>query len=256
MALKVLAWNIMHGGGGRRAPDIALELLERDADVILLCEYRRSVGGQIRAVLSDHGWTHQATTDPPPGKNGMLVVSRIAIEPGPPPPPGVPEHRWLEVRVADGHGDGRIGLIGLHIPDDGQPRVRREFWRALLGLAAHRRDEPVLVLGDLNTTRRGEGGHAEPGPGPGPGRGRVAPFEPRGGGEFLGRLCSLGYVDACHAGGAGREATWVSHAGNGFRIDHAFVSAPLAGRLVSASYAHDARGRGVSDHSILELALS
>jgi exodeoxyribonuclease-3 len=43
--------------------------------------------------------------------------------------------------------------------------------------------------------------------------------------------------------------------GNGFRIDHAFLSATLAARVGSIRYSHDERLAGISDHSPLILDL-
>jgi exonuclease III len=53
----------------------------------------------------------------------------------------------------------------------------------------------------------------------------------------------------------GREFSWYSHRGNGFRIDHAFVSPRLIRRVDTISYVHDVRLDGLSDHSMLRLDL-
>jgi len=53
----------------------------------------------------------------------------------------------------------------------------------------------------------------------------------------------------------GREFSWYSTRGNGFRIDHAFLSPVLAGRAGAIRYSHDERTSGLSDHSALLLDL-
>jgi exonuclease III len=53
----------------------------------------------------------------------------------------------------------------------------------------------------------------------------------------------------------GREFSWYSTRGNGFRIDHAFLSPALAGRAGEIRYSHDERTSGLSDHSALLLDL-
>jgi exonuclease III len=55
----------------------------------------------------------------------------------------------------------------------------------------------------------------------------------------------------------GREYSWFSTRGNGFRIDHAFLSQDLAARAGTIRYSHEDRIAGLSDHSplILELAV-
>lgn len=52
-----------------------------------------------------------------------------------------------------------------------------------------------------------------------------------------------------------REFSWYSHAGNGFRIDHAFVSPELNHKVEKIYYSHMERIDGVSEHSALILEL-
>ena len=52
-----------------------------------------------------------------------------------------------------------------------------------------------------------------------------------------------------------REYSWFSTRGNGFRIDHAFLSDALAARAGIIRYSHDERLAGLSDHSPLILDL-
>ena len=49
----------------------------------------------------------------------------------------------------------------------------------------------------------------------------------------------------------GREFSWYSTRGNGFRIDHAFLSDTLAARIGTIGYSHAERLAGISDHSPL-----
>lgn len=73
---------------------------------------------------------------------------------------------------------------------------------------------------------------------------------------LLGQLATMGYADAYRATAPdGREASWFSHTGQGFRLDHAFVSAPLAGSVRAARYAHELRLAGLSDHAPMRLDL-
>jgi exonuclease III len=53
----------------------------------------------------------------------------------------------------------------------------------------------------------------------------------------------------------GREFSWYSTRGNGFRIDHAFLSPALAGRAGAVRYSHEEREARLSDHSVLILDL-
>lgn len=234
--MRLLAWNILHGGGARRLPEITLALLEHDADVVVLPEYRRTVGGQIRAVLDDHGWSHQLTVEPEGGGNGILIAARFEVEPGPAFECGVPG-RLLQALLPQKD----TAIIAAHIPDGSSPRARTECWRSLLARARALRDRSCVILGDFNTGR-----HRLDEPG--------ATFTCT---ALLGELAALGYVDAWRFRNPGaREPTWLSRAGNGFRIDGAFVSAGLRGRIRAADYSHAVRETRVSDHSavVLELA--
>ncbi len=229
---KLMAWNILHGGGRRRIAEIALALLEADPDVLVINEFRTTVGGQLRAVLADHGWRHQACTDPPRHRNGTLIVSREGIRIVPPTPelPACLSQRWLEVEV-----DG-LRVIALHLPEDQRPRAQLHAWSYLLGVARERVDGPAVLLGDFNAGRH---------------RADEAGEISRRSAD-LGRLWSIGYRDAWRERHPNaREATWISPLGGGFRIDHAYVSPSLSGQLRSAEYLHELRERGLSDHSAL-----
>lgn len=231
--MKLLTWNILHGGGARRMPEIVLALLGHDADVVVLTEFRTTTGGQIRAVLDDHGWRHQLTSEPEAGCNGILIAARQELE-----APAAAERRtnahdrFLQAYLpqADTH------LVAVHIPDRSMPAARTACWRAVLHQARLRREASCVVLGDFNT-----------------GRHRLD----EAGSSFnctalLGELSAIGYADAWRLHNPeAREFSWRSRAGNGFRIDSAFISRPLRDRVTRAFYSHAERERRVSDHSLL-----
>jgi exodeoxyribonuclease-3 len=241
-----LAWNLRHGGGGRGMPHIVLSLLEHAPDVILLSEFRSSTGGQIAGVLADHGWRHQHASEAPPGCNGLLIASRhplraVRTDPGAilgsqSLVPAAAFRRYAEVEIpALG-----LALANVHIPCDGKGLGRDAVFQILLEAARRRKGEAFVILGDLNAGRH----HLD-----------------EGGDTFtctrcLGQLAAIGYVDAfrrLHP--EAREYTWYSHEGAGFRIDHAYVSAALAGRIRACTYSHRERTRKISDHSALLLTL-
>jgi exonuclease III len=71
------------------------------------------------------------------------------------------------------------------------------------------------------------------------------------------RVAELGFCDLWRQRYPdGREFSWYSHRGNGFRIDHAFLSPALAKRAGTVRYSHAERLAGLSDHSALILELS
>ena len=229
---KFMTWNIMHGGGARRLPAIILDLIEHDADVMVVTEYRTTTGGQLRGILADHGWEHQACGDPGPRRNGVLIASRTPVR------VCGPSNRLLlevELPVLE------LTLVGLHIPCGSGSTARNCLWKGVLRRARACAEGACVLLGDFNTGRHRLDE-------------RGATFRQT---ANLGRLSALGYVDAWRASNPeGRDSSWVSRGGNGFRIDHAFVSGPLAARLRGAWYSHQGRRAGLSDHASLVFSLA
>lgn len=234
--LRILAWNILHGGGPRRIPEIALALVSHRPDIVVLTEFRSRRGGQLRAVLADHGLGYHART-PESNSNGILLASRLALEPQPVPAdyPGAPG-RWLEALAPS----LRLRVGAVHVPDDTLQGEKAAFWQFLVRLAGLRREERCVVIGDFNTARLGQDTDG-PASGCGP---------------LVGKFTSLGFRDAWrHRHPTGREPTWISFEGAGCRIDTAYVSPPLLPLVREAAYSHAQREAGASDHSLLTLDL-
>jgi exonuclease III len=247
--LRLLHWNILHGGGARRMPEILLNLLSHKPDLILLSEYRTTIGGQIRGILADHGLEHQQTSLPAPHKNGLLWASRFGLTRSTQPAPAAHglSSRWLDVCV-EGHD---LQLTGVHIPDDSRPTARAVCWQSMVTSARLNREKSHIFVGDFNTGRHGLDE-----------AGRTFTCTSQ-----LGAVCTLGYADAYRVfAPETREWTWHAPArthvkpantalSGGFRIDTALVSGPLLPRLIRADYVHSVRETGVSDHSAMILEL-
>lgn len=225
-------------------PGIALTLLDIDADVIVLSEFRTSMGGQLRGLLADHGWRSQVCTDPPRGVNGMLIAARTPLEPLP-PDPDVPEslrQRWVDARLPEWD----LLVSGVHVPEVGRVTAHAAAWQFLLAMGRRRLDQDWVLIGDLNTGRRGEDSPAEAG---------RSPCE-----VVLATLLTLGYRDAWRASNpAGpmseRDATWYSPDGRPYRLDAAIVSPRLHPRLGPLEHRQEAQQDGWSDHAPVVLTL-
>lgn len=218
-------------------PWIALRLLEHDADVVIITEFRRTTGGQIAGVLADHGLVHQVCSEPPLGKNGLLVAARTPLMPAEPI-----NHRWAELALPE----AGLRLAAVHAPHDSPGQIaastaRTGFFKLLVETARRHATEPFLLLGDFNAGRH---------------------FADEQGATFtctysLGVLASLGYIDAWRRFHPdGRQYSWFSPQGCGFRIDHAFASAPLAQRLRFCGYSHVERESNLSDHSAMLVSIA
>lgn len=245
--LRLVAWNILHGGSSRRLPHIALELVSHDPDLVVISEFRPTLGGQILAVLADRGLRHLAEADAgiSPSRNRILIASRFPLqEVDTEPMPPCLARRVLVRRLSA--EVGHLLLTAAHLPDDWTPAAALHGWAWLTRHALENRNESHIILGDLNGSR-------DPGQ-PGGAPAHVA--------QAMGRLWTGGYVDAFDPARAGGErvsqpeTTWKSHWGHELRLDHAILSAPLSGDLAGAEYAHSPRENGVSDHSAVIVSLA
>jgi exonuclease III len=226
---RLLVWNIRHGGGSRLRGIVAA-LARHDADVLVLCEYRRRTGAELRAMLAGLGYRHATATEPPPGRNGVLIAARRPLRERGPLSRRVEEpYRMLDVEVAG------LRLSGVYLPN----LLRKvPYWEAIVRSAARRRGAASLFVGDFNTTRH---------------------FIDEAGSVCL----TSGYMDRIERAGfrdvyrdrhpEAREFSWYSHKGNGYRLDHAFGSAAVASRVARVGYSHAERLERLSDHSLLVL---
>ena len=117
-------------------------------------------------------------------------------------------------------------------------RRKIPLFEHLLALPAEVLSRPALLLGDFNTGRHelDEAGATF-----------IVP-------EYLAKLETRGWIDLWrHVHPQGREFSWFSPRGNGFRIDHALGTPAFQGLVRSVEYSHRERECGISDHSVLVL---
>jgi exonuclease III len=237
--VRLLHWNLLHGGG-KRIGAIAAEIARHRPDVVALAEFRGVSEAPLTEALRAAGLPHVLTTAPPPRRNGVALFTREAPRPRPAPTGGdLLTGRWLEATLP---GSG-LALAVVYVPPviSVGEEAKRQFWDLLLAAAAERRDEPFAIVGDLNT---GAPGLDEP-------RSSLYCSD-----SFL-ALSAAGWADAWRRLHPGvREWTWLSkgrgrHVGWGYRLDHAFLSPSLAPRLVACEYLHEPRDAGLSDHSLM-----
>lgn len=243
--MRVVAWNI-RAGGGERAGAIARRLARFTPDVVALSEFRATPPSlALAAALAARGLCHQLTTADAgePGTNALLVAARWPLRRlrlrGAP----VDRHRWLAATV-DAPRPLTVGA--MHIPNRVTGR-KYPYFDALMTCARGWRGGPALFVGDTNSGRRGLDE-------------QVPAFNAREE-RFIDDLAACGWLDAFrHLRAEERTYTWYSPNGrNGFRIDQAFVNAPLLARLKDAAYVWSARGGrrdALSDHAALLIDLS
>lgn len=231
--MKLITLNLRHGGG-RRMPRLMKRLVAYRADVLVLTEFRENgVSESLRDGLKDAGLIHQAGTPDRPRLNGVLVAARQPFR--------LVRRRLLRfdpVRLLSVEFEA-LSLVALHLPNI---MAKIPHWEALLRLARTLGRRRCVYLGDFNTGLVPEDAEGE-----------VFRFS---GAPYMESLLERGWKDAWRAlHPQAREYTWYSHRQRGFRLDHAFLSPPLAPLLRRASFDHTVREQGLSDHSALLVEL-
>ena len=143
---------------------------------------------------------------------------------------------YLEVAVAD----QKLVVAGVYVPVISAVSLseKRRFWALIQAAASLHSAGAYVAVGDWNTGDM---------PLDKEDAGRPFSCTP----EYR-EMKELGFEEAWRSlNSDGREYTWRSHQGNGFRIDHAFISPPLRSRLLEARYSHRERDEKISDHSLM-----
>jgi exonuclease III len=234
--MRLLCWNIQHGGGARRAR-IVEEITAYDPDVIALTAFRATPGKALEDDLRERGWEYCETSAPAEKRNGIAVFSRSVMRRMPPR-----GDRWLDVEFPE----FGFGMSVLHVMAAGSARsspatiAKVRFWEAILAAAQTRVDRPFLMVGDWNTgTHRLDE------------TGSTFVCD-----EHFAQLSATGWTDLWrHFHPGTTEFTWYWTAngvrGNGFRVDHAFGTPGLLPRVRDCRYSHAERDAGISDHSLV-----
>jgi exodeoxyribonuclease-3 len=243
----VLTFNLNRPSTQRAERQLAY-LAGRPEHVLVLTETAPSAGCDLLADRFRSAGHHVLFPRPPePGERGVMLVSRLALRPSPVRFGYLP-HRAVAATVDTAAGP--LEIVGLYVPSrDATPEKtarKRQF------LAECRRAIPAgpaeggrLVIGDFNVL---EPDHR-------PRYGTFQAFEY----DFYRWLGDAGYADAfrtLYPGAA--EYSWVGRTGDGYRYDHAHLSAGLAGALTACRYLHEPRTAPdrLTDHSALSLHLA
>lgn len=233
--MKILAWNIRHGGSASQA--LAPAIVLHNPDVVVLCEFREK-SKRLLDELSFLGWAHSAASPVAGPINGVAIASKLPLDSRPAPFGDPPFDRWaVEAGVAS-----ELTVIGVYAPlatsTASSPAIQREFWNRVYRLAEQRQQERVLLIGDFNTGATGTDCPV------------AVPCA-----DAVERLSNVGWVDAWRSSNPEVNDFSYFHHADGetskWRIDHAFVSPPLALNVSSCWYSHAEREGWVSDHSML-----
>jgi exodeoxyribonuclease III len=230
--MRLLAWNIRQGGGSRLAR-IAEALARHKADILVLSEYS---GGEsamrLLGALNTLGYAYVTAVAPPPRFNGVLIAARCPfLDHG-----GLGSGLKEPYRVV-GVEFSAFCLVGIYMPN---LPAKIPYWEALITALKGKAGEHALAIGDFNTCRPylDEAGAID----------KTA--------HYMDRIAEIGFCDLWRRRyPTVREYSWFSTRGNGFRIDHAFLSERLSARAGAIRYSHEERLTGISDHSPLIVEL-
>ena len=237
--MRIATQNINWGGepaapgcdGAPRLNRLVSSLVSFDADLIVLTEFKSGpLGDELATLLCEAGYPHLQKSEQPPFRLGTAIAARRPVTPVTLPialAQSGPVEPWRSIGV---HVDG-IDVFGFYFP---LGEAKALYWNWILANARDLLDRDVLFLGDFNTGRKyvDEAGDT---------------FECQ---EQHAALEALGFVDAWRSAyPKGRDYTWYSSAGNGFRLDYVWASASLAGRVSRVWHDHEPRLKLSSDHS-------
>ena len=225
---SIVTLNIRHGGGKRVGPLVDY-LSGTGADVLVITEFRTGKSGRaLTDGLADSGFGHQHWSVGQDGKNSVMIASQIPFEPVEFHLPEDHAHRLVGARF----GSLQVWAVYMALGKDKLPLYR--FLKDVEPRA-------TILIGDFNTGlhRLDEQG---------------ATFTAAD--EFA-DLQTRGWVDAWRRrhGQEAREFTWLSPAGNGFRLDHVFVSNDMIEQVADCRYDHSTRPT-LTDHSALNVRIT
>lgn len=232
--MKILSWNV-RSGGKSRAADIVAAIETHSPDVIILGEYRTAGSRAVLRGLDRAGYNNVALTQPDSRRGGLAIASKRSMERV--PLPGTLS-LFASRFVAVDFPTDEFRLVGLYGLLKEEPFA--DYWKATLDELRRYANRATLVLGDFNT---GESL-------------RDAPKKNFYCSNYFGELPLAGYKDLWRSqhGPEAREYSWHGRV-NGYRLDHAFGSAPLLSRVSDCRYSHLERELRHSDHSPLMVKL-
>jgi exodeoxyribonuclease-3 len=222
-----------------RAQRLTDYLAALDADVIGLGEMTRSNADGFFDRFKALGYSHHCFKAPDGPKGSIGVVSRrapetmrIATMQARSGHDGIPRMAQLQVNGLD--------LTFVYFPN--QVKKLPYFKRILRdGRKLVRTGAAAALIGDFNTGDREDYG------------GSKGIFT--GQAEFDG-LKSMGFRDVMLEGNpGGREWTWKSTFGNGFRLDQSLGTEAFANQVQGACYDHSPREQRLTDHSAMIIDL-
>ncbi len=231
--MRVATWNIQHGGG-KRISTILRALETISADTLILSEFRNNLNGDLlRNQLASLGYTAQSLGVASPRENSLIIASREGLDNA----SANSVASELDSRRCVRTFQSSLNIWGVYFACG---PAKESLFQQILAASQRCKDQNAILIGDFNTGKHYQDEE-----------GKTFVCE-----KYMHLLAKIGWMDAWrHLHGDAREYSWYSHAGRGFRIDHAFVTPALATSIISCEYRHEFRKQECSDHAPLVLEL-
>ncbi|GAB2920345.1 endonuclease/exonuclease/phosphatase family protein [Streptomyces mayteni] len=244
-SLGVLTFNLNRPSAERAERQLAY-LAGRPEQVLVLTETAPNAGCDLIAEhFAAAGYAVMFPRPPEAGERGTMIVSRLALRPCPTKFGYLP-HRGVAATLDT--DTGPLDIVGLYVPsrDITVEKVARKetFLRECRSALSDPAGRPRLVIGDFNILEPDHHPHFR----------FFRPFEY----DFY-RWLGNDHTDAFrHLHPTTNAYSWVGKTGDGYRYDHAHVSANLADTIRDCHYVHEPRTQPprLTDHSALTLRLA
>lgn len=247
-AVSVLVFNAQHASAARAYRQAEWIAGQEAADLVVVTEVGSGPGGTaLTAALADHGYASVVAPEPAAQDYRTVLASRGTPLTPVPSGIGMLPHRAPAATVLV--AEQPVVLLGLYVPSRGPKERRNQAKRAfqqavskaLPGFVASFQG-PVIIAGDLNVV---EPDHI-------PHHAVYGDWEY----DFYRSFAGAGLTDAfrvLHPTAPGHS--WFGRSGQGYRFDHAFVSALHGEQVRRCAYDHAPVEMGLTDHAALMLAL-
>ena len=229
--MKILSWNILHGGGQRIANILAV-IEKHSPDIVALQEFRHGKSKPLlldglKAMGLENYYAPKTTTA---RDNSLLLASHYDFSRKKFPDNNLTVARGIQANFVF----PELNLVTLHLP---HKKKQVPFFLSLQELPEFWLQENSILIGDFNCGIPFEDSETKS-------------FENT---HLFQSLLQQGWVDAWRSRHQEqREFTWISTKNhNGFRYDHALVSSRMNTMIKTVYYDHTVRKEGVSDHSLM-----
>jgi exodeoxyribonuclease-3 len=247
--VQLMVFNAQHAAHGRARHQAAWIAAHDSTDLLVVTEVGAGPGGQaLIEALGEHGYSPVRACDPAAPDYRAIPASRGPALTSIPSGISVLAHRSPAAAVTvSGY---TVGLLGLYVPSRGTKQHRNKSKRAFQDAVARalpgflaRFGGPVIVAGDLNVVEPGHWPHL-----PVFGAWEYAFYQ-----SFL----DAGMTDAYRARHPDTwEHSWFGLSGNGYRIDHIFVTRQHVAQVRCCGYLQAPRELGLTDHAAMTLTLA